>query len=160
MFDGRTFASIDEGVAHAEKVGFDEIIARAARVAAVLPPDLVYIGFSLGVLPAQQLAQARPGARGAVLLHGGVPTSHFGTPWPVGLPLQMHVMDGDPWSELDVAQALDAEMKTAELFVYPGTAHLFTDSSLAEYDRTAGNAVLDRVRSFLAISTGPDPAEA
>ena len=33
-----------------------------------LPGELVYAGFSLGVLPAQKLAQTRPGARGATVL--------------------------------------------------------------------------------------------
>ena len=31
------------------------------------PAALVYAGFSMGVLPAQKLAQTRPGGRGALL---------------------------------------------------------------------------------------------
>src|SRR5437868_12743835 len=70
LFDGRTFATIDEGMAYAEQLGFpDEILARGARAADELPRELVYAGFSLGVLPAQRLAQTRPGARGALLFH-------------------------------------------------------------------------------------------
>src|SRR5205814_7046613 len=65
LFDGRTFASIEEGMAYAEQLGFpDGIIERGERAADSLPDELVYAGFSLGVLPAQKLAQTRPGARG------------------------------------------------------------------------------------------------
>src|SRR2546423_391534 len=82
LFDGRTFASIDEGMAYAEKVGFpDEIIERGSRAAQELPNELVYAGFSLGVVPAQKLAQTRAGARGALLFYSCVPTEFFG-PWP------------------------------------------------------------------------------
>jgi hypothetical protein len=65
LFDGRTFDSIDEDMAHAEELGFpDEILARGERAAEGLANELVYVGFSLGVLPAQKLAQTRTGARG------------------------------------------------------------------------------------------------
>ena len=40
-------------------VGFGEIIERGVRAADALPDGLVYAGFSLGVLPAQKLAQTR-----------------------------------------------------------------------------------------------------
>ena len=82
LYDGRTFATLEEGMAYAGKVGFpDEIIERGVRAANELPNELVYAGFSLGVLPAQKLAQTRPGARGALLFYSCVPTSAFGTPW-------------------------------------------------------------------------------
>src|SRR5512133_2537099 len=86
LLDGRTFGSIDEGLAYAQELGFPgEILARGARAVEGLPADLVYAGFSLGVLPAQMLAQTRPGAKGALLLHGFVPTSEFEAPWPDGV---------------------------------------------------------------------------
>jgi dienelactone hydrolase len=62
-----------------------------------LPNGLVYAGFSLGVLPAQMLAQTRPRTKGALLFHASVPTSEFGRPWPHGVPLQIHMMDADEW---------------------------------------------------------------
>lgn len=89
LFDGRTFGSVEEGVAYAEAVGFDEIIARGTRIADELPRELVYAGFSLGVLPAQKLAQTRHGARGALLFHSCVPADAFGS-WPAGVPVQVH----------------------------------------------------------------------
>ena len=60
------------------------------------PNELVYAGFSLGVLPAQKLAQTRAGARGALLFYSCVPTSEFGTSWPADVPVQIHGMDADP----------------------------------------------------------------
>ena len=69
LFDGRTFPSIDEGMAHAKEIGFDDILERGVRVADDLPAELVYAGFSLGEMAAQKLAQTRPGARGALLFY-------------------------------------------------------------------------------------------
>src|ERR671930_1322659 len=69
LYDGNTFAELDDGIAYAEEVGFDTIIERGRAAAEGLPDDVVYAGISLGVLPAQMLAQTRRGARGAVFLH-------------------------------------------------------------------------------------------
>src|SRR5262245_7889753 len=66
LYDGHTFQTLDEGIAYAQEVGFGDVIERGVRVADDLPNELVYAGFSLGVLPAQKLAQTRPGARGAL----------------------------------------------------------------------------------------------
>jgi dienelactone hydrolase len=65
LFEGRTFATIEDGVGYAGETGFDTIIERGRLAAEHLPADLIYAGFSLGVLPAQMLAQTRPGARGS-----------------------------------------------------------------------------------------------
>ncbi|MDX6401473.1 MAG: hypothetical protein QOF27_2079, partial [Gaiellaceae bacterium] len=73
LYDGRTFATIDEGMAYAEEIGFPAaIIERGESAASELPAELVYAGFSLGVVPAQKLAQTRPGARGALFFYSCV----------------------------------------------------------------------------------------
>jgi dienelactone hydrolase len=154
LYGGRTFAELADGVGHAEQVGFDTIIERGRLAADGLPSDIVYAGFSLGVLPAQMLAQTRPGARGAVLLHSCVPPSEFGRPWPQGVPLQIHMMDADEWAlppneDLDAARRLDETVESAELFVYPGDRHVFADSSLPDYDEGAATLLKRRVLSFL-----------
>lgn len=149
LYEGAMFATVDEGVAHAEQMGFDELIARGEGAAEALSPEAVYAGFSLGALPAQKLAQTRTGARGALLYHGGVPASTFASGWPDGVALQLHVMDRDEWSELDVVEELVRTADGAELYVYPGSAHLFTDSSLGDYDPTAADLVMDRTLAFL-----------
>lgn len=149
LYDGATFATLGEGVAHAEHMGVDEILARGSAAAASLPAGIAYAGFSLGSLPAQQLAQTRPGARAALLYHGGVPVSTFGASWPDGVPLQMHLMDQDEWGELDVVEELARTIDGAELYVYPGSAHLFCDSSLDDYDHEAAELVLERTLALL-----------
>lgn len=151
LYDGRTFRDLDEGVAYAEQLGFPEIIGRGSAAAIELPADIVYAGFSLGVLPAQSLTQTRPGARGAIFFHGCVSPSEFDSPWPHGVVLQIHMMDHDPWTEVDrpVAEALVEEIEDAELFLYPGSGHLFADPSLDDYDEEAAGLLKERTLAFL-----------
>jgi hypothetical protein len=84
--EGKVFTSLTDGVHYAEDVGFDTIVKRGRRAAERLPNDIVYAGFSLGVLPAQMLAQMRSGTKGALLFHSCVPPSEFGRLWPQGVP--------------------------------------------------------------------------
>jgi dienelactone hydrolase len=150
LYDGKTFETLDEGMAYAKEVGFDTIVERGRLAAESLPNELVYGGFSLGAVPAQMLAQTRPGAKGALLFHAAIPTSEFGGPWPEGVPLQIHTMEDDELGDVDVARELVAEVAGAELFLYPGDRHLFTDRSLAAYDESAAGLVKERVLGFLA----------
>ena len=153
LFEGRTFATIEEGVGHAGGIGWGEVMQRGARAVEALPADLVYAGFSLGVLPAQMLAQTRSGARGALLFYSCVPTSEFGS-WPAGVPAQVHGMDADPIfvdeGDVDAARALVEEAEDAELFLYPGDQHYFADSTLPSYDPEAAALLTRRVLDFLA----------
>ena len=152
LFDGRTFASIEEGVGYADEVGFGEIIEKGVRAADGLPDELVYGGFSLGVLPAQKLAQTRPGARGGLFFYSFVPVEEFGT-WPAGVPAQIHGMDADPYfageGDIDAARALVESAPDVELYVYAGDEHYFADSSLASYDAVASALLMERVLAFL-----------
>ena len=154
LFEGRTFDTVEEGVAHAKEIGFGEFIERGVRAVDGLPAELVYGGFSLGVLPAQRLAQTRAGALGALLFHACVPVSEFSSAWPDGVPVQVHAMDADPFfvgdGDIDAARALVDEAEDAELFLYPGDQHLFADSSLSSYDADAAALLSQRVLSFLA----------
>ena len=153
LFEGRTFGSIEEGMAYAEELGFpDEIIARGEQAASELPNELVYAGFSLGVVPAQKLAQTRPGARGALFFYSCVPTSYFGG-WPEDVPVQIHGMDADPFfvgeGDVEAARELVESSESAELFLYPGDQHYFADSSLPSYDADATALLTTRVLDFL-----------
>lgn len=152
LYDGKTFADLDDGVGYAREVGFDTIRERGRLAAEGLPNEIVYAGFSLGAMPAQMLAQTRPGAKGALLFHGCVPPSEFGGPWPQGVPLQIHLMEADEWAlegDLDAARELNETVESAELFLYPGDRHLFTDNSLPDYDESAATLLEQRVLSFL-----------
>jgi dienelactone hydrolase len=154
LFDGRTFGTIDEGMAYAEELGFpDVIIERAERAADELPADLVYAGFSLGVVPAQKLAQTRPGARGALFFYSCVPLSFFGGSWPADVPVQVHGMDADPVfvdeGDIDAAREVVEAAEHGELHLYPGDQHYFADSSLPSYDEGAAKLLTQRVLAFL-----------
>jgi dienelactone hydrolase len=152
LYDGETFSDLDEGVGHAKEIGFGTIMERGRDAAKGLPDEVVYAGFSLGVMPAQLLAQTRPGAKGALLYSGAIPPEEFGGPWPAGLPVQIHMMEADPWAlegDLDAARELDAAVERAELFTYPGDRHLFADESLDGYDEQAAALLLERSLSFL-----------
>jgi dienelactone hydrolase len=154
LFDGKTFGSIDEGLAYVKEIGgFGQIMERGDQAAKELPNELVYAGFSLGVVNAQKLAQTRPGARGALLFYSCVPVSEFGTAWPAGVPVQIHGADHDPYfvdeGDIDAARELVASTDQAELFLYPGDQHYFADSSLPSYDPEATRLLTKRVLEFL-----------
>ena len=152
LYGGRTLATVEEGVAHAGSIGFDNLIAAGVAAADKLPADIVYGGFSLGALPAQKLAQTRPGALGALLYHGDVPVTAFGDSWPAGVDVQLHTNEADEWCDLDVMRDMVEGVEavaTAELFVYPGSSHLFTDSSLDAYEPGSAALVIERTLEFL-----------
>ncbi len=157
LFAGRTFPSIEDGVAHARQLGLDRVVERGVQAVGSLPAHLVYAGMSLGVLPAQRLTQTRPGARGALLLYSCLPAAEFG-PWPAGVPVQVHGMDADPFfageGDLDAARALVAEARAtgadAELFLYPGDQHYFADRTLPSHDPEAAALLTRRALGLLA----------
>ena len=156
LFDGRTFDTIDEGMAFASQAGFATLADRGVAAAEGIPEEAVYAGFSFGVMVAQQLAQARPGAGGALLMSACLPVSEFGNARPEGVPAQVHGKEGDPFftEDLEAAHALVDSTDQAELFLYPGDEHLFADSSLAAYDAAAAALLTKRVMAFLETGLG------
>ena len=159
LFGGRTFGSIPEGMAYIEANGVDALRKRGVQTANGLPNELVYAGFSFGEMIAQQLAQTRPGARGALLFYSCIPISGewaFG-PWPERVPVQIHGMDADPIfvgeGDIEAAREIVAKVDDAELFLYPGDQHYFSDSSLPSYDAEATRLLTQRVLAFLARVT-------
>lgn len=159
LYDGQAFATLADGLAYAEQISFETIVERGRHAVDGLPPEIVYAGFSLGVLPAQLLAQTRPGASGALLFHSCVPTTAFGGPWRPGVPVQIHIMEADDLAvregDLDAARELAATVQGAELFLYPGDRHLFADSSLPDYDEGAATLLKRRVLDFLCAVDSP-----
>jgi len=154
LYDGRTFDTLDEGIAYASQIGFVAVMDRGVAAADELGTALVYAGFSLGVMPAQRLAQTRAGAAGALLFHSCIPVTEFGRAWPDGVPVQVHGMEDDPIfageGDLDAARELVGSAENAELFLYPGKEHLFADSSLPSYEPAAAALLTSRVLEFLA----------
>lgn len=147
LYDGRAFDTLEEGMAHSETIGGPMAIVDRGRAAVEsLSSEVVYVGFSLGVLSAQSLAQTRLGACGAVLCYAALPLGRWGDNWPAtwpeGVPLQLHILDGD--EDFEIAQRLAATVPESELFVYPGTEHYF-----AEHDDEAAALLMRRVLGLL-----------
>lgn len=153
LFAGRTFDNLEKAMGFVRELGFGEVRERAEREADGLPAELVYAGFSLGVVPAQKLAQTRAGARGALLFYSCMPVSEFGSAWPKGVPVQVHAKDADPFfvddGDIDAARELVEQAEVAELFLYPGDQHIFADNSLPSYDAEASALLMERVLDFL-----------
>jgi len=152
VYAGATFDDLESGMANARAVGFQKLLDDAVASTENLDADIAYVGLSLGVLPAQQLAQTKPGARAVILVGSAVPAEEFGGPWPTGVPLQIHAMDADPIfmgeGDIDAARVLVTEAG-AELFLYPGDHHLFIDNSLSDYDEAAAELFLERALALL-----------
>ena len=151
LFDGRTFDTIEDGMAFARNAGFGALAERGVAAGEGMGSEVVYAGFSFGVMAAQQLAQTRPNARGALLMSACLPVSEFGDAWPANVPVQVHGKEADPFfsEDIDAARALVGSTDQAELFLYPGEEHLFADSTLASYDAAAAALLTERVLAFL-----------
>ena len=151
LFDGRTFETLEDGMGFAREAGFGALAERGVAAADDISPDVVYAGFSFGVMMAQQLAQTRDGARGALLMYSCLPVSEFGAAWPADVPVQVHGKEADEFflEDVDAARALVESSDQAELFLYPGEEHLFADSSLQAFDPAAAALLTERVLAFL-----------
>ncbi len=159
LYDGEVFDDLDDGMHKEDALGYQEIARRAREAVAGLPEGLVLAGFSLGAVHAEVLAASRPGALGAVLMHGAVPVEtlkeYFGVDrWPAGVPVQVHYAADDPWVEAEeevvpLGEAVRGAGASFEAHAYPGAGHLFADPDLPEYDRTSSEAMWERVLALL-----------
>ena len=150
LFEGRTFADVEDGVAFAQAQGEDTFATRAAAIAADLPTDLVYAGMSMGCARAAEQVLTRPGARGAVFLYGAIAPSWWDAHWPAGVPAQAHLTEGDPWREIEAEEEFLAGVPEGELFVYEGSGHLFVDPDHRDHDPQAAALATERILTFLA----------
>ncbi|MCQ9129482.1 MULTISPECIES: dienelactone hydrolase family protein [Streptomyces] len=152
LFDGRTFDTVEEGMAYKEEIGKDDLLRRAVLAAAPYSGrGLVYAGFSLGASVAQTLALGDAEARGLLLLHG---TSDLAPNASVdGLPVQLHVAEPDPFETDDWLSAWYLHMGRAgadvEVYRYAGAGHLYTDPGLPDYDEEAAEATWRVALGFL-----------
>ncbi|MEV6794645.1 dienelactone hydrolase family protein [Streptomyces sp. NPDC051320] len=152
LFDGKTFATIEEGMAFKEELGSEELLKRAVTASAPHSDQgLVYAGFSLGGSLAQNVALADEKARGLLLLHG---TSDIADEASVDeLPVQLHVADPDPFESHDWLTAWYLRMQRigadVEVHRYPGAGHLYTDPELADYDAEAAERTWQTALGFL-----------
>ena len=153
FFDGNVFNDLNDGVARRDAIGIPALIGRAQKSVADLPKQVVYAGFSMGSASAQYLAATRPGARGAILMHGAIPLAMMGVAkWP-SVPVQIHYAVGDPWVEAAQVKALSEAVldagQSCAVHSYPGSGHLFADEDANDYDQASAALMLDRVLRFL-----------
>ncbi|MFI7386907.1 dienelactone hydrolase family protein [Streptomyces sp. NPDC049813] len=152
LFEGHTFDTVEEGMAHRDRIGKDELLKRAVLAAAPYSDrGLVYAGFSFGAAVAQTLALGDEKARGLLLLHG---TSDLAANASVdGLPVQLHVAEPDPFETDDWLSAWYLQMGRAgadvEVYRYPGAGHLYTDPELPDHDAQAAEATWRVALGFL-----------
>lgn len=152
LFEGRTFDTVEEGMAWREGTGKDELLKRAVLAAAPYSErGLVYAGFSFGASVAQTLALGDEKARGLLLLHG---TSDIAENAAAdGLPVQLHVAEPDPFETDDWLTAWYLRMGRAgadvEVYRYAGAGHLYTDPDLPDYDEEAAEATWRVALGFL-----------
>lgn len=157
LYEGEVASGLEEGFTVRKRIGDDTIADRVESAIAELPRHLVYAGISMGVMIAQRLAQTKPDARGALLYEACLPvTGEWAIgPWPAGVAVQVHGMDDDEFfaheGDIDAAQELVETVgpDLGALFTYPGSQHLFLDSSLRSYDSEATKLVVERSRTFL-----------
>lgn len=156
LYGGAVFDTLDDGMAHLEALDFDAVVERGCRAAGDHRGPLVVAGISLGVMPAQRLAQTRPEIVAGVFIEACAPVDAFADRWPDAVAVQVHGMDGDEFfageGDLDNARDLIAHAAAtadAELFTYPGAAHLFVDDSTDGHDRAATDLVVERMLALL-----------
>lgn len=149
LFEGRVFETVEEGVAFRDSVGREVLMGRAFAAVEGAPADLVYVGMSMGCMPATVLLLNRPGARGAVYLYAAVDPAWFDAEWPAGVPAQSHQTEDDPWREAEADEGFAARVPGGEAFLYPGSGHLFADSDSADFDEAAAKLATERVLAFL-----------
>lgn len=160
LFGGRTFATIDEGLAFVRASGCGDShpdgpgrpSRRCGRVRR-----------RRRVVRSSRCGCRRPAALGAwrsllrVLHRPAVGAGGWDRP----VPLQVHAMAADPFFLDDEPAAREwvAGHPEAELVTYAGDRHLFTDSSTAAYDAAA--TAVERSLAFLPrgvrVSGGPAP---
>jgi dienelactone hydrolase len=160
LFDAQIFTSLEEGMRKRDALGIPELIRRAQAAIVDQPPGVVFAGFSMGAASAQFLAATRPGARGAVLMHGALKPEETGVPvWPAGVPVQLHHAKEDPWVDAERVRALQGAVQKAgarfEVHVYPGRNHLFADAALEDHDAASAKLMEERVLAFLAGLDAP-----
>ena len=153
QYDGQVFDDYDEAGAYVDEVGFPDLMVKAIQGVADRPDGFVAIGFSNGAGMAEFVAANRP-VSGVVMASGALPLETIGITWPQGVPAQIHSTVEDPRREQDaidsVKKAVEDAGGTVEVFDYPGSGHLFADSSMAdEYQPAEAELMLSRIKDFL-----------
>jgi dienelactone hydrolase len=151
LYAGAVAETLEEGFALRDRIGRDVVLARAGEALGDLRSGGVLAGMSMGAAAAQRLGVADPRVSGLLLLHGIGTLPEKAT---VGLPIQVHVMAGDPFTtDADVAEwsaGMNGLGTAFEVFRYEGGGHLYTDADLPDYHGASAEITYERCLDFLA----------
>ncbi len=151
LYDGAIADTIDHGMKLMEEIGWDRICQRARAALADLPASTVLVGFSMGCGVVGAVLPERPETRAALLLHA--PAELRGVKNVPGFRAQLHIGEHDDfWTREDLRRwqmAAELAGTAAELFIYPGAGHFYTDPSLADYNAAAAEETWERMLRFL-----------
>lgn len=154
-YDGEVFDDLAAGQEKLAALGFGEVVDRGRAAVEGLPERIVLAGFSLGAMLAELIAATRPGARGAILMHGAQRLEALAVDrWPSGVPAEVHYGAGDELVDAEAVMTLGAAVTAAgarfDAHAYPCSGHLFADPDLPDYHHESAELMWQRVEAFLA----------
>lgn len=151
LYSGRVAATLEEGFALKDRIGWAIIAQRAYDAVRRLPGTAVLAGFSMGAGVVHTLLPHRPDTAGVLLLHG---LAEISTTARIRLPVQVHIAEPDPFTP---PAAVGAWRDTttdsgaiAQVFTYPGVGHFNTDAYLSDHDEQAATLTWQRALAFLS----------
>lgn len=152
--DYRSFDDHPSAADYVNKVGFPALMQAAVDGVADLPDGFAVLGFSNGSGMAEYVATRRSVTK-AVLGSGTLPLAMMGAgAWPAQTAAQIHYAADDPfrndeWLESVIDSVRSSGAPLEAYTEYPGDGHLFTDSTLPDYDEANTELFWKRVRAFL-----------
>ena len=151
LYAGQAAATVDDGFALCDQIGWPVILGRARQALAAMPAETVLAGLSMGASVAAALLTERPRTAGLLLLHntgGGAEGVRR------GLPVQLHIAEPDvyqPTAEIAAwEQAMTGARAAVQVYRYPAVGHLFTDPGTPDHDGPAAALAWQRSLTFLA----------
>ncbi|MFD7509980.1 dienelactone hydrolase family protein [Streptomyces sp. NPDC059853] len=151
LFGGETAATLDQGFALLDRVGWAVVIDRARRALRELPDETVLAGVSMGTGVVTELWPERTATAGVLLLHAPAELPASVRP---GTRVQLHAAEPDDFVPPDSVAALRRAARerdvALDVFRYPGAGHFFTDAQLDDHDPAAAELTWRRVLDFLA----------
>ena len=148
-YAGVTFKRLDDGLAHAQRIGHDAVEDVARRSAREHRSANVVIGVGLGAMQAQVLAQDLHRIRGCLLVAGAFPPKSLGGEWHRDTALEIHLADPDEYVPQEELDHLLYHAPHAHVYRYRNKGHLFMDRCSRDYDADAADLFEERLENWL-----------
>ncbi len=152
LFEGRTFETVEEGMAFNDGIGKEELLRRAVLAAAPYSSAAWCTRGSRSAPPSRRpwrSATRRPLGCCSCTARRTSPRARRWT-----RPVELHVAEPDPFENCnDRPSAWYLQMQRAgadvEIYRYAGAGHLYTDPDLPDYDEEAAEATWRVALGFL-----------